>query len=85
MVGRLKLRSPSLLVFLGIARYLRRQEGLLRAQNKLLEKLLLHLEPKAPEPLEDPDLLYADEELEAIEEMKEELRLRGYKIDQKTT
>jgi len=58
-------------------------EGLLREQNELLKKLQLYLEPKAPEPTEEPDLLYADDELDAIEEMKEELKLRGYKIDQK--
>lgn len=78
------MRSPSLLVFLGIARYLRRMEFQLKKQNELLEKLLLHLEPEAPKPLEEPDLLYADDELDAIEEMKEELRLRGYKIGEKT-
>lgn len=78
------MRSPSLLVFLGIARYLRRMEFQLKRQNELLEKLILHLEPKAPEATEEPDLLYADDELDAIEEMREELRLRGYKISEKT-
>ena len=74
------MRSPSLLVFLGIARYLRKMEFQLKKQNELLEKLLLYLEPEATKPLEEPDLFYADDELDAIEEMREDLRLRGYKI-----
>ena len=76
------MRSPSLFVFLAIARYLRRLESLLQEQNELLKKLQLHLEPEAPEPLEEPDLLYADEESEAIEEFKKKLRLSGYKVTQ---
>lgn len=77
------MRSPSLFLLLSVARTLRKMESGLKKQNELLERLILHLEPKAPEALEQPDLLYSDDELDAIEEMREELRLRGYKVSEK--
>lgn len=78
------MRSPNLFLFLSMARTLRKIESGLRKQNELLEKLILHLNPAAPEALEVPDLLYSDDELDAIEEMREELKLRGYKVSEKT-
>lgn len=73
------MRSPGLFVLLRLSKYLRKHEKLMQKQNELLEKLIECLQPKAPEPAEEPDLLYSDDETDAIEEFREELKVRGYK------
>jgi len=72
------MRSPSLVVFLSIARTLRKLERHLSKQNETLEALRSYLIPPVPAPNEEPDLLYADEEEDARDEMKELMRQYGY-------
>lgn len=60
---------------------LERQNQLIEAQNRYLERISRYLCPEIPEAVEEPDVFYADEELEATDEFREVVKLHGGDIE----